>query len=221
LQSPERAPLPKLGSGKWDKAKARAAKQVRDTAAELLALYAKRASRHGHAFGIQQHDVEAFAAGFGFEETPNQAGAIEAVLADMAAGKPMDRLVCGDVGFGKTEVALRATFVAVADNKQVVVLCPTTLLAEQHFHTFNDRFADWPVRIAELSRFKTAKQSNEILEKLGKGELDIVIGTHKLLGRDVKLPRVGLVIVRSEEHTSELQSRFDLVCRLLLEKKKK
>ncbi|TMH41067.1 MAG: transcription-repair coupling factor [Betaproteobacteria bacterium] len=196
---PEEAPLHKLGSGQWDKAKARAAKQVRDTAAELLALYAKRASRHGHAFGIRQHDVEAFAAGFGFEETPDQAGAIEAVLADMAAGKPMDRLVCGDVGFGKTEVALRAAFVAVADNKQVVVLCPTTLLAEQHFHTFNDRFADWPVRIAELSRFKTAKQSNEILEKLGKGELDIVIGTHKLLGRDVKLPRVGLVIV-DEEH---------------------
>jgi len=196
---PEEAPLHKLGSGQWDKAKARAAKQVRDTAAELLALYAKRASRHGHAFGIRQHDLEAFAAGFDFEETPDQAAAIEAVLADMAAGKPMDRLVCGDVGFGKTEVALRAAFVAVADNKQVVVLCPTTLLAEQHFHTFNDRFADWPVRIAELSRFKTAKQSNEILEKLGKGELEIVIGTHKLLGRDVKLPRVGLVII-DEEH---------------------
>jgi transcription-repair coupling factor (superfamily II helicase) len=196
---PEEAPLHKLGSGQWDKAKARAAKQVRDTAAELLALYAKRASRHGHAFGIRQHDLEAFAAGFGFEETPDQAGAIEAVVADMASGKPMDRLVCGDVGFGKTEVALRAAFVAVADNKQVVVLCPTTLLAEQHFHTFNDRFADWPVRISELSRFKSVKQSNEILEKLGKGELDIVIGTHKLLGRDVKLPRVGLVII-DEEH---------------------
>jgi transcription-repair coupling factor (superfamily II helicase) len=126
---PEEAPLHKLGSGQWDKAKARAAKQVRDTAAELLALYAKRASRHGHAFGIRQHDVEAFAAGFGFEETPDQAAAIEAVIADMAAGKPMDRLVCGDVGFGKTEVALRAAFVAVADSKQVVVLCPTTLLA--------------------------------------------------------------------------------------------
>jgi transcription-repair coupling factor (superfamily II helicase) len=196
---PEEAPLHRLGSGQWDKAKARAAKQVRDTAAELLALYAKRASRHGHAFGIRQHDVEAFAAGFGFEETPDQATAIEAVIADMASGKPMDRLVCGDVGFGKTEVALRAAFIAVADGKQVVVLCPTTLLAEQHFHTFNDRFAEWPVRIAELSRFKTAKQSNEILERLAKGELDIVIGTHKLLGRDVKLPRVGLVII-DEEH---------------------
>src|SRR3954468_1471702 len=196
---PEEAPLHKLGSGQWDKAKARAAKQVRDTAAELLALYAKRASRHGHAFGIRQHDLEAFAAGFGFEETPDQASAIEAVTADMASGKPMDRLVCGDVGFGKTEVALRAAFIAVANGKQVVVLCPTTLLAEQHFQTFNDRFADWPIRIGELSRFKTAKQSSEILEKLGKGELDIVIGTHKLLGRDVKLPRVGLVII-DEEH---------------------
>ncbi|HEY5896602.1 MAG TPA: transcription-repair coupling factor [Burkholderiales bacterium] len=196
---PEEAPLHKLGSGQWDKAKARAAKQVRDTAAELLALYAKRASRHGHAFGVKQHDLEAFASGFGFEETPDQAQAIEAVITDMAAGKPMDRLVCGDVGFGKTEVALRAAFVAVLDGKQVVVLCPTTLLAEQHFQTFSDRFAEWPVRIAELSRFKTAKQSNEILEKLGKGELDIVIGTHKLLGRDVKLPRVGLVII-DEEH---------------------
>jgi transcription-repair coupling factor (superfamily II helicase) len=196
---PEEAPLHKLGSGQWDKAKARAARQVRDTAAELLALYAKRASRHGYAFGVKQHDLEAFAAGFGFEETPDQAQAIEAVTADMAAGKPMDRLVCGDVGFGKTEVALRAAFIAVADGKQAVVLCPTTLLAEQHFQTFSDRFADWPVRIAELSRFKTAKQSNEILEKLGKGELDIVIGTHKLLGREVKLPRVGLVII-DEEH---------------------
>src|SRR2546421_3095922 len=196
---PEEAPLHKLGSGQWDKAKARAAKQVRDTAAELLALYAKRASRHGHAFGIQQHDLEAFAAGFRFEETPDQAPAIEAVIADMASGKPMDRLVCGDVDFGKTEVALRAAFVAVSDGKQVVVLCPTTLLAEQHFQTFNDRFAELPVRIADLSRFKTTKQSNEILERLGKGELDIVIGTHKLLGRDVRLPRVGLVII-DEEH---------------------
>ena len=196
---PEEAPLHKLGSGQWDKAKARAAKQVKDTAAELLALYAKRAARLGHSFSVQQHDLEAFAAGFGFEETPDQAAAIEAVIADMAAGKPMDRLVCGDVGFGKTEVALRAAFIAVADGKQVVVLCPTTLLAEQHFQTFNDRFADFPVRIAELSRFKTAKQSNEILEKLDKGELDIVIGTHKLLGREVRLPRVGLVII-DEEH---------------------
>src|SRR5688572_14575575 len=196
---PEGAPLHKLGSGQWDKAKARALKQVRDTAAELLALYAKRAARHGHAFGIRQHDLEAFADGFGFEETPDQAAAIEAVIADMAAGKPMDRLVCGDVGFGKTEVALRAAFAAVADSKQVVILCPTTLLAEQHFQTFSDRFADWPVRIAELSRFRSAKESAEILQKLSSGEIDSVIGTHKLLSKDVRLKRLGLVII-DEEH---------------------
>jgi transcription-repair coupling factor (superfamily II helicase) len=196
---PEEAPLHKLGSGQWDKAKARAAKQVRDTAAELLALYAKRAARLGHSFAVKQHDLEAFAGGFGFEETPDQAAAIEAVVADMASGKPMDRLVCGDVGFGKTEVALRAAFVAVADGKQVVILCPTTLLAEQHFQTFGDRFADWPVKIAELSRFRSGKESAEILKKLESGEIDIVIGTHKLLSKEVKLKGLGLVII-DEEH---------------------
>ncbi|HEX4926563.1 MAG TPA: transcription-repair coupling factor [Burkholderiales bacterium] len=196
---PEEAPLHKLGSGQWDKAKARAAKQVRDTAAELLALYAKRAARLGHSFSVRPHDLEAFAAGFGFEETPDQAAAIEAVTADMAAGKPMDRLVCGDVGFGKTEVALRAAFIAVADGRQVLVLCPTTLLAEQHFQTFSDRFADWPIRLAELSRFRSAKQSAETLQRLENGELDIVIGTHKLLAREVKPKRLGLVII-DEEH---------------------
>src|SRR5262245_41840176 len=166
---PEEAPLHKLGSGQWDKAKARAAKHVRDTAAELLALYAKRAARLGHSFSIRQHDLEAFADGFGFEETPDQAAAVEAVIADMAAGKPMDRLVCGDVGFGKTEVALRAAFAAVADNKQVLILCPTTLLAEQHFQTFSDRFADWPVRIAELSRFRSGNESADIIQRLESG----------------------------------------------------
>ncbi|HXM83970.1 MAG TPA: transcription-repair coupling factor [Burkholderiales bacterium] len=196
---PEEAPLHKLGSGEWDKAKARAAKQVRDTAAELLALYARRAARHGHAFGIKQHDLEAFAEGFGFEETPDQAAAIEAVIADMASGKPMDRLVCGDVGFGKTEVALRAAFVAIADGKQVAVLCPTTLLAEQHLQTFSDRFADWPVRIAELSRFRSSKEANQIIQQLASGEVDIVIGTHKLLAKDMKFSGLGLVII-DEEH---------------------
>ena len=196
---PEEAPLHKLGSGQWDKAKERAAKQVRDTAAELLALYAKRAARLGHSFPIDLKDLEAFSAGFGFEETPDQAAAIEAVVADMAAGKPMDRLVCGDVGFGKTEVALRAAFVAIADKKQVVILCPTTLLAEQHLQTFKDRFADWPVNIAELSRFRSSKESSEIVRKLETGEIDIVIGTHKLLSKDVKLKRLGLVII-DEEH---------------------
>jgi transcription-repair coupling factor (superfamily II helicase) len=196
---PEEAPLHKLGSGQWDKAKARAAKQVRDTAAELLALYAKRAARLGHAFSVKQHDLEAFAEGFGFEETPDQATAIEAVIADMAAGKPMDRLVCGDVGFGKTEVALRAAFAAVADGTQVVMLCPTTLLAEQHFQTFGDRFADWPIRIAELSRFRSSKETTDILKKLESGEIDIVIGTHKLLSKEVRLKRLGLAII-DEEH---------------------
>ena len=200
---PEAAPLHKLGSGQWDKAKARAARQVRDTAAELLALYARRAARQGHAFGVKPHDLEAFADGFGFEETPDQAAAIEAVAGDMAAGKPMDRLICGDVGFGKTEVALRAAFLAVADGRQVAVLCPTTLLVEQHFQTFSDRFAlverEWPVRITELSRFKSAKQTAGVLDQLAAGQADIVIGTHKLLSRDVKFARLGLVII-DEEH---------------------
>ena len=216
---PEEAPLHKLGSGEWDKAKARAARQVRDTAAELLALYARRAARHGHAFGIRQHDLEAFAEGFGFEETPDQAGAIEAVVADMAAGKPMDRLVCGDVGFGKTEVALRAAFVAIADGKQVIVLCPTTLLAEQHLQTFSDRFAEWPVKLAELSRFRSSKESSAIIEQLESGEMDIVIGTHKLLSKDVKLKRLGLVIideehrfgVRQKEALKQLRSEVDVL----------
>ncbi|HEY8067814.1 MAG TPA: transcription-repair coupling factor [Burkholderiales bacterium] len=196
---PEEAPLHKLGSGQWDKARNRAARQVRDTAAELLGLYATRAARQGHAFSVQQHDLEAFADGFGFEETPDQAAAIQAAVVDMTSGKPMDRLVCGDVGFGKTEVALRAAFVAVADRKQVAILCPTTLLVEQHFQTFSDRFADWPVRIGELSRFKTGKESTEVLKKLSSGEIDIAIGTHKLLSREVKFDRLGLVII-DEEH---------------------
>jgi transcription-repair coupling factor (superfamily II helicase) len=196
---PEEAPLHKLGSGQWDKARNRAARQVRDTAAELLDLYATRAARQGHAFGVKQHDLDAFADGFGFEETPDQAAAIQAAVADMISGRPMDRLVCGDVGFGKTEVALRAAFVAIADKKQVAILCPTTLLVEQHFQTFSDRFADWPVKIGELSRFKTGKESTEVLKKLASGEIDIAIGTHKLLSKEVKFDRLGLVII-DEEH---------------------
>ncbi|MBI3371389.1 MAG: transcription-repair coupling factor [Betaproteobacteria bacterium] len=195
----EAAPLHKLGSGQWDKAKARAARQVRDTAAELLALYAKRATRMGHAFTLKTQDLEAFAESFGFEETADQAAAISAVVSDMTQGKPMDRLVCGDVGFGKTEVALRAAFVAVADRKQVAILTPTTLLAEQHFQTFGDRFADWPVTIAELSRFRTARQAGQSVRGIADGSVDIVIGTHKLLQRDVKFARLGLVII-DEEH---------------------
>ncbi len=196
---PETAPIHKLGSGKWDKAKKRAAKQIRDTAAELLSFYALRASRKGHSFGIHDHDYAAFSEAFPFEETPDQAAAIQATMDDLQSPKPMDRLICGDVGFGKTEVALRAAFVAVADNRQVAVLVPTTLLAEQHFQTFSDRFAEWPVKIAELSRFRNAKQTSTALAGLTDGRIDIVIGTHKLLSRGIEFKNLGLVII-DEEH---------------------
>ena len=197
--SPEQAPLHQLGSGQWDKAKRKAAAQVRDTAAELLAIYAQRAAREGYAFNLNPHDYEAFSEGFLFEETADQAAAIIATIEDLKSTKPMDRLVCGDVGFGKTEVALRAAFVAVADGKQVAVLVPTTLLAEQHFNTFSDRFADWPVKIAEFSRFRTAKETSEALVGLDEGRVDIAIGTHKLVSKDVKFKNLGLVII-DEEH---------------------
>ncbi len=204
--SPEAAPLHKLGSGAWDKAKRRAMKQVRDTAAELLNIYAQRAIRKGHAFKLTYHDYEAFSAGFGFEETADQSAAIEAVLLDLQSGKPMDRLICGDVGFGKTEVALRAAFVAAMEGKQVAVLVPTTLLAEQHFQTFSDRFADWPIKIAELSRFRSAKEVTQSLKDLAEGKLDIVIGTHKLIQKDVKFHNLGLVIL-DEEHRFGVQQK--------------
>ncbi|MES2150506.1 MAG: transcription-repair coupling factor [Pseudomonadota bacterium] len=197
--SPEDAPLHALGSGQWEKAKRKAAEQVRDTAAELLNLYARRALRKGHGFEYSAHDYQNFADSFGFEETPDQAEAINNVIKDMVAGKPMDRLVCGDVGFGKTEVALRAAFIAVMGGKQVAILAPTTLLAEQHAQTFADRFADWPVRIAELSRFRSGKEINTAIKGMSDGTLDIVIGTHKLLSPDVQFTRLGLVII-DEEH---------------------
>jgi len=196
---PDTAPLHQLGSGQWDKAKRKAAKQIRDTAAELLGLYAARAIRKGHAFEYSHHDYAAFAESFGFEETPDQASAINAVIGDMTSGTPMDRLVCGDVGFGKTEVALRASFIAVMGGKQVAILAPTTLLAEQHVSTWKDRFADWPVRIVELSRFKSTKEINAALEAIAKGEADIIIGTHKLLSKETQFANLGLVIV-DEEH---------------------
>ena len=204
--APEAAPLHKLGSGTWDKAKRRAMQQVRDTAAELLNIYAQRATRKGHAFKFTYHDYEAFSAGFGFEETADQAAAIEAVLLDLQSVKPMDRLICGDVGFGKTEVALRAAFVAVMDGKQVAVLVPTTLLAEQHFQNFSTRFADWPIKIAELSRFRSTKEVNQALKDLAEGKLDIVIGTHKLIQKDVKFDNLGLVIL-DEEHRFGVQQK--------------
>jgi transcription-repair coupling factor (superfamily II helicase) len=207
--APETAPLHKLGTTAWDKAKRRAMKQVRDTAAELLNLYAQRATRTGHTFKLNPHDYEAFSAGFGFEETPDQTSAIEAVVNDLQSGKPMDRLICGDVGFGKTEVALRAAFVAAMDGKQVAVLVPTTLLAEQHFQNFSDRFADLPVKIAELSRFRSAKEQAQALKDMEGGKLDIVIGTHKLIQKGVKFLNLGLVII-DEEHRFGVQQKEKL-----------
>ena len=204
--APETAPLHKLGTQAWDKAKRRAMQQVRDTAAELLNLYAQRATRQGHAFKLTHHDYEAFAAGFGFEETPDQAAAIEAVINDLQSGKPMDRLICGDVGFGKTEVALRAAFVAAMDGKQVAVLVPTTLLAEQHFQNFSNRFADLPIKIAELSRFRSAKEQTQALQDMADGKLDIIIGTHKLIQKGVKFHDLGLVII-DEEHRFGVQQK--------------
>ncbi|MFG6415201.1 transcription-repair coupling factor [Roseateles sp. DC23W] len=197
--SPEEAPLHKLGSGQWEKAKRKAAEQVRDTAAELLNLYARRAAREGHAFRYSGHDYEAFAASFGFEETPDQRAAIHAVIQDMISPKPMDRLVCGDVGFGKTEVALRAAFVAVMGGKQVAILAPTTLLAEQHYQNIADRFGAWPVKVAEMSRFRSAKEIKAAMEGIADGTIDIVVGTHKLLSPEVKFNRLGLLVI-DEEH---------------------
>ena len=203
------APLHKLGSGAWDKAKRRAMQQVRDTAAELLNIYAQRATRKGHAFKLTLRDYEEFSAGFGFEETPDQAAAISAVIDDLQSGKPMDRLICGDVGFGKTEVALRAAFVAVMDGKQVAVLVPTTLLAEQHFQNFSNRFADWPVRIAELSRFRSAKEQTQALKEMSEGKLDIIIGTHKLIQKGIEFDNLGLIII-DEEHRFGVQQKEKL-----------
>jgi transcription-repair coupling factor (superfamily II helicase) len=197
--SADEAPLHRLGSGQWDKARRKAAEQVRDTAAELLNLYARRAAREGFAHRFTPHDYEAFATSFGFEETADQRAAIHAVIQDMISPRPMDRLVCGDVGFGKTEVALRAAFVAVHGGKQVALLAPTTLLAEQHYQTLVDRFSPWPVKVAELSRFRSAKEVKAALEGLEAGTVDIVIGTHKLLSPDVKFKRLGLLVI-DEEH---------------------
>ena len=197
--SADEAPLHRLGSGQWDKAKRKAAEQVRDAAAELLNLYARRAAREGHAHRYSAHDYEAFASSFGFEETPDQRAAIHAVIQDMVSPQPMDRLVCGDVGFGKTEVALRAAFIAVIGGKQVAILAPTTLLAEQHYQTLVDRFGKWPVRIAELSRFRSPKEVRIALDGLEAGTVDIVVGTHKLLSPDIKYKRLGLLVI-DEEH---------------------
>ena len=197
--NPEDAPLHRLGSGQWEKAKRKAAEQVRDTAAELLNVYARRSTREGHAFRYAPKDYEAFSNDFGFEETPDQRAAIHAVVQDMISPRPMDRLVCGDVGFGKTEVALRAAFIAVMGGRQVAFLAPTTLLAEQHHQTLVDRFSRWPVRIAEMSRFRTPKEIKAAMEGLANGQIDIVVGTHKLLSPSVHFHNLGLLII-DEEH---------------------
>ena len=208
-QAHENVALHKLGSGAWNKAKRKAAEKARDTAAELLNLYAQRAAQSGHKFEINELDYQAFADGFGYEETEDQAAAIAAVIKDLTQAKPMDRLVCGDVGFGKTEVALRAAFVAVMGGKQVAVLAPTTLLVEQHAQNFADRFADFPVKVASLSRFNNSKATKAALEGMADGTVDIVIGTHKLVQDYIKFKNLGLVII-DEEHRFGVRQKEQL-----------
>jgi len=197
--SPENAPLHRLGSDQWEKARKRAIRKIRDVAAELLDIYARRAARPGHRFHWPESEYRSFESGFPFELTEDQAHTIDDVLADLASDRPMDRVVCGDVGFGKTEVALRATFAAIHGGKQVAVLVPTTLLAQQHGQTFRDRFADWPVRVEVLSRFQSAKEVKDIVKGMQSGSVDVVIGTHRLLGHTKDFHDIGLIIV-DEEH---------------------
>ncbi|PKM11009.1 MAG: transcription-repair coupling factor [Gammaproteobacteria bacterium HGW-Gammaproteobacteria-3] len=217
--SPENAPLHKLGGEQWGKAKKKAMERIRDVATELLEIHAKRALKKGHAFTIDNSEYQAFAAAFPFEETPDQQTAIDTLLEDMARPQPMDRVICGDVGFGKTEVAMRAAFIAVQSGKQVAVLVPTTLLAQQHFQNFRDRFADWPVRVEVLSRFITPKQQQVILSDLERGKVDIIIGTHKLFSKEINYQALGLVIideehrfgVRQKEHFKKLRNELDML----------
>jgi transcription-repair coupling factor (superfamily II helicase) len=217
--SPENAPLHRLGSDQWQKAKRRAAERARDVAAELLDIYARRAARKGHPYPVDTEDNMRFSAAFPFEETPDQMSAIDAVTEDLQSPQPMDRVVCGDVGFGKTEVAMRATFITAHANKQVAILVPTTLLAQQHYQNFLDRFADWPFRIEVLSRFKTAKEQEIIMADIENGKVDIVIGTHKILQKDIKFNNLGLLIideehrfgVRQKERLKSLRSEVDIL----------
>jgi transcription-repair coupling factor (superfamily II helicase) len=216
---PESAPLHRLGSQQWEKARRKAAAQVRDVAAELLDLYSRRLARAGFAFPLDERLYAEFAAGFPFEETPDQQHAIDAVIGDLVSDRPMDRVVCGDVGFGKTEVALRAAFVAVQAGRQVALLVPTTLLAQQHFSTFADRLADWPIKVEILSRFRSGGQTREILGALAAGKVDIVIGTHRLIQKDIRFRRLGLVIIDEEqrfgvqqkERLKQLRTEVDLL----------
>ena len=193
------APLHKLKGDAWEKVKKRAAERARDVAAELLEIYARREAREGHAVAIDEAAYRQFADGFPFEETPDQAVAIAAVLADLSRSQPMDRVVCGDVGFGKTEVAMRAAFAVAHSGKQVAMLVPTTLLAQQHYQNFSDRFADWPLRVEVLSRFRTKSESDQLIRDLQAGKVDIVIGTHRLLQKDLRFSDLGLLII-DEEH---------------------
>jgi transcription-repair coupling factor (superfamily II helicase) len=197
--SPDTAPLHNLGGEQWAKAKRKAQEKVRDVAAELLEIQAKRQARAGLALEVDRALYEPFAASFPFEETPDQHAAIEAVIRDLGSAQPMDRVVCGDVGFGKTEVAVRAAFIAATAGKQVAVLVPTTLLAEQHYRNFRDRFADWPLKVEALSRFKSAKENKAELERLAEGKIDVIVGTHRLLQQDVRFKDLGLVIVDEEQ----------------------
>ena len=197
--APENAPLHRLGSDQWDKVKRKAAQKAHDVAAELLDIYARRAARQGVAFPDPGAEYQAFASAFEFEETPDQQRAIEAIMEDMAQPKPMDRVVCGDVGFGKTEVAMRAAFVAVSAGKQVAVLVPTTLLAQQHYQNFADRFADWPIKVESLSRFQNQKETKAVMDGIAAGTVDIVVGTHKLLQGNTRFKNLGLAII-DEEH---------------------
>ncbi|TPG10733.1 transcription-repair coupling factor [Rhodanobacter glycinis] len=217
--APELAPLHSLGGDAWERARRKAAEKVRDVAAELLAIYAQREARGGESMPIDRQLVEEFGSTFPFEETPDQESAIEAVLNDLAAPRAMDRVICGDVGFGKTEVALRAAFATATAGKQVAVLVPTTLLAQQHYRNFADRFADWPVRVDVLSRFKSSKEVNDALKRLADGQIDVIVGTHKLLQPDIKFKNLGLVIVdeeqrfgvRQKEQLKKLRAEVDLL----------
>jgi len=217
--SAENAPLHRLGSEQWSKARKKAAKQARDVAAELLDIHARRAAVQGRSYPIDENEYASFCNSFPFEETPDQETTINAVLDDLRSPQPMDRVVCGDVGFGKTEVAMRAAFAVANTGKQVAILVPTTLLAQQHFQNFTDRFADWPIKVACLSRFNTAKKQKEVLDDLANGKVDIVVGTHKLLQKTVKYHDLGLIIVdeehrfgvRHKEHVKSLRAEIDIL----------
>lgn len=217
--SSENAPLHKLGSDQWSKARKKAAKQARDVAAELLDIHARRAAIQGRSYHVDENEYASFCNGFPFEETPDQEATINAVLDDLRSPQPMDRVVCGDVGFGKTEVAMRAAFAVANTGKQVAILVPTTLLAQQHFQNFTDRFADWPIKVASLSRFNTPKKQKEILDNVANGKVDIVVGTHKLLQKSVKFADLGLIIVdeehrfgvRHKEHVKSLRAEIDIL----------